>query len=99
MGRNMESRVKGNKCDYQTFLKFYKQKMKKPADMDQPMRNAFEALDKEGFGNIREAELRQILTTLGEPLSYKDMDLLLRDVGVDEDGNVRYDDFVDVIVK
>jgi len=59
----------GKKIDFKTFSTFYRRKMKKPMDMERDMRNAFIALDKDGTGTILEAELRQILGTLGEALS------------------------------
>jgi len=63
------------------------------------MRNAFGALDKDGTGQILEAELRQILGTLGESLSSEEVDMLMRDVETDDEGLLRYDKFVDMLVK
>ena len=89
----------GKKVDFRTFSTYYRRKMKKPADLDRDMRNAFTALDKDGNGSILEAELRQILGTLGEALGSEEVDLLMRDVETDGEGSIRYDKFVDMLVS
>jgi len=89
----------GKKIDFKTFSTFYRRKMKKPIDMERDMRNAFIALDKDGTGTVLEAELRQILGTLGEALAPEEIDLLLRDAEADSDGQIHYDKFVDMLVS
>merc|ERR1711974_117433 len=79
--------------------KYCKGKYPKPADQDRGMRAAFEALDKDGNGTIMEAELRQILTTLGEALTMHELDLIMREIETDAMGNVYYDTFVDKLVE
>jgi len=73
--------------------------MKKPNDLERDMRNAFSALDKDGTGQIYESELRQILGTLGECLNSEEVDMLMRDVEADGDGQIRYDKFVDMLIN
>jgi len=89
----------GKKVDFRSFSNFYKKKFKKPQDLERDMRNAFSALDKDGQGTVLEAELRQILGTLGEALSAEEVDLLMRDCEADSDGQIRYDKFVDLLVS
>jgi len=89
----------GKKIDLRTFTGFYKRKFKKPNDLERDMRNAFAALDKDGNGYVLEAELRQILGTLGEALSAEEVDLLMRDVNADSEGQVKYDQFVDLLIS
>jgi hypothetical protein len=48
---------------------YYNQKLPKPRDQERDMREAFKVLDIQGKGFINEAELRQIMCTLGEPLT------------------------------
>jgi len=94
-----EAGGEGKKVDLRGLTVFYKRKMKKPMDLERDMRNAFSALDKDGTGAILEAELRQILGTLGESLSSEEVDLLMKDCEVDEEGQIRYDKFVDMLVS
>jgi len=89
----------GKKVDLRGFQAQYRKKFRKPQDLERDMRNAFNALDKDGTGQILEAELRQILGTLGEILSSEEVDLLMRDCNADSEGAIRYDNFVDLLVS
>jgi len=73
-------------------------KFKKPIDQERDMREAFKALDKDGRGTILEAELRQILTNLGENLEPYEVDQLIKNVKVNAEGEINYDEFVDLLV-
>jgi len=94
-----EAGGEGKKIDLRTFTGFYKRKMKKPQDLERDMRNAFSALDRDGAGHVLEAELRQILGTLGESLTSEEVDLLMRDCETDDEGQIRYDKFVDLLIS
>ena len=48
--------------------------------------------DKDCSGNISSAELRQVLTTLGDKLTTEDVDLLTN--GLEHKGQVNYEEFV-----
>merc|ERR1712046_149163 len=50
------AKVNLSKCSTQC-----KKKFKKPNDLEREMRSAFNALDRDGNGCIRDAELRQVL--------------------------------------
>jgi len=85
--------------NFSTFKDFFKRRMKKPHDQEKEMREAFKAMDKDGQGLILEAELRQILTTLGEPLENDEVEALLRDIETNADGEINYDQFVDLLIS
>merc|ERR1712137_19440 len=89
----------GGPVDLNGLTKFAQRKFPTASDQDRGMRAAFEALDKDGNGTIREAELRQILTTLGEALTIHEIDLIMREIETDAMGNVYYDAFVDKLVE
>jgi len=74
-------------------------KLSSPADQDKPMRDAFKALDKDGTGKILEAELRQILGSLGDALTTQEVNSLLREVKVDTNGGIDYNEFVTMLVN
>ncbi|WP_411027426.1 EF-hand domain-containing protein, partial [Salmonella sp. s54925] len=48
--------------------------------------------DRDCSGNISSAELRQVLTTLGDKLSTDDVDMLT--AGLEQKGQVNYEEFV-----
>ena len=95
----MEEEIQGETVDYDTFVKFYQRRMKKPRDLEDDMRRAFKAMDATGSGNITTAELSMLLGTLGEPLMGDELDSLTRCVNVDHEGTLSYDELVDLLVK
>ena len=57
------------------------------------IREAFKVFDKDGNGFISAAELRHVMTTLGEKLSEDEVEEMIREADVDGDGQVRCCDF------
>jgi calmodulin len=55
---------------------------------------AFRGFDKDGSGFISAAELRHVLTNLGEKLTDEEIDEMIREADVDGDGQVNYEEFV-----
>lgn len=57
---------------------------------------AFKTFDREGQGFIAAAELRHVLTSLGERLTDPEVDLILKYTGTEEDldGNIKYEEFI-----
>jgi len=55
---------------------------------------AFGVFDKDGNGYVSAAEMKQLLTTLGEPLDAGEHEEMMRGVYVDEDGHFNYEEFV-----
>ncbi|KAI0217448.1 hypothetical protein LSAT2_030743 [Lamellibrachia satsuma] len=55
---------------------------------------AFRMFDKDGDGFIDPMELRHLLTNLGEKLTEEEVDDMIREVDIDGDGKVDYNEFV-----
>eukprot|EP01136_Pigoraptor_vietnamica_P007931 Opistho-1_new@42655 len=55
--------------------------------------------DKDGNGFMNAAELRHVLTSLGEKLTDDDVDQLLQGVEVDKDGSINYEEFVKMVMS
>lgn len=57
---------------------------------------AFKTFDREGQGFISSAELRHVLTSLGERLTDEEVDDIIKSTDLQEDleGNVKYEDFI-----
>ena len=85
--------------DVAAVKKYYSQKLPKPRDQERDMREAFKVLDIQGKGFINEAELRQIMCTLGEPLTQEEFNLLMTKCEKDSDGTIMYDTFVDMLIS
>ena len=63
----------------------------KDVDSEQEIREAFGLFDKDGNGFISAAELRHVMTNLGEKLTDEEVDEMIREADIDGDGQVNYD--------
>ncbi|GAA0171496.1 hypothetical protein Leryth_008389 [Lithospermum erythrorhizon] len=61
---------------------------------DQKLRDAFKVLDKDGNGFVVVSDLRHILTSIGEKLEPAEFDEWIREVDANQDGKIRYEDFI-----
>jgi len=62
---------------------------------------AFKTFDREGQGFISSAEMRHVLTCLGEKMSDKEVDDIMQgtDTTEDIDGNIKFADFIAKVLK
>ena len=60
-------------------------------DDEEELRQAFCAFDRDGNGLITSAELRHVMTNLGEKLTDDECDEMIREADLDGDGMVNYD--------
>ena len=59
---------------------------------------AFKVFDKDEMGSIPLNDIRSILTTIGEPLSYDQVDELFQFVRVDDSGRFKSADFIQMLL-
>jgi len=95
----IEKEIGDNNVDLQTFKKYYDRKYKAPSELRDDMIKAFRALDNVGNGQITEADLRVLLGTLGEALDREEIDSLCRCVETDREGNLSYEELVEMLVS
>ena len=82
---------KGNgTIDFPEFLTMMARKMK-DTDSEEEIREAFRVFDKDGNGFISAAELRHVMTNLGEKLTDEEVDEMIREADIDGDGQVNYE--------
>uniref|UniRef100_A0A8R1XSG6 Calmodulin n=1 Tax=Onchocerca volvulus TaxID=6282 RepID=A0A8R1XSG6_ONCVO len=55
------------------------------------MGTASQVFDKDGNGFISAAELRHVMTNLGEKLTDEEVDEMIREADIDGDGQVNYE--------
>jgi len=81
-----------NKIDMETFLDFFKKNYRDPTSED-TLIQAFQVFDVTDKGVIHVEKFREVIETLGEPLSATDMDEIMKEVKLTEDGGIDYMEF------
>ncbi|KAJ7521170.1 hypothetical protein O6H91_19G041100 [Diphasiastrum complanatum] len=71
--------------DFPEFLNLMSRKMK-DTDSEDELKEAFKVFDKDQNGFISAAELRHVMTNLGEKLTDEEVDEMIREADVDGDG-------------
>ncbi|OPJ76413.1 calmodulin, striated muscle [Patagioenas fasciata monilis] len=84
--------------DFPEFLLLMARKMR-DTDSEEEMREAFRVFDKDGNGYISAAELRHIMTNLGEKLTDEEVDEMIREADFNDDGQVNYEEFVRMMTE
>ena len=94
-----EGDAKGHGTIYLSdFLTMMARKMK-DTDSEEEILEAFKVFDKDGNGFISAAELRHIMTNLGEKLSDEEVDEMIREADIDGDGQINYEEFVKMMMS
>ncbi|EME27820.1 calmodulin isoform 2 [Galdieria sulphuraria] len=87
--------------DFQEFLDLMSRHMRQ-ADTEEEIREAFKVFDKvcvqDGNGYISAAELRHVMTSLGEKLTDEEVDEMIREADMDGDGQINYQEFVKMMM-
>nr|BBB18810.1 calcium indicator protein GeNL(Ca2+)-110u [synthetic construct] len=78
------------------FLTMMARKMK-DTDSEEEIREAFRVWDKDGNGYISAADLRHVMTNLGEKLTDEEVDEMIREADIDGEGQVNYEEFVQMM--
>ncbi|RMB98820.1 hypothetical protein DUI87_25039 [Hirundo rustica rustica] len=84
--------------DFPEFLTMMARKMK-DTDSEEEIREAFRVFDKDGNGYISAAELRHVMTNLGEKLTDEEVDEMIREADIDGDGQVNYEAIRVTLIK
>ncbi|KAL0213495.1 hypothetical protein RCL1_007121 [Eukaryota sp. TZLM3-RCL] len=84
--------------DFPEFLTMMARKMK-DADSVEEIREAFRVFDKDGNGYISAAELRHVMTNLGEKLTDEEIDEMIREADIDGDGQIDYAEFSKLLLS
>mmetsp|Transcript_4219 Transcript_4219/g.15532 ORF Transcript_4219/g.15532 Transcript_4219/m.15532 type:complete len:198 (-) Transcript_4219:40-633(-) len=83
--------------DFPEFLTLMARKMK-DTDSEEEILEAFKVFDKDGNGFISAAELRHVMTNLGEKLTDEEVDEMIREADIDGDGQINYEEFVKMMM-
>merc|ERR1719385_553370 len=80
-----EPELEASKINFSEWLSLMAKKMK-DSDTEEELIEAFKVFDRDGNGFISAAELRHVMTNLGEKLTDEEVDEMIREADVDGDG-------------
>ncbi|KAG8843282.1 hypothetical protein FRB91_003479 [Serendipita sp. 411] len=80
------------------FPEFLTMMTRKEKDPEEEFKEIFKVFDKDGNGYISGPELKNVMLNLGEKMSDQEIEDLIRDVDIDGDGQINYQDTFSVCV-
>jgi calmodulin len=86
------------KIDFGQFLTAMGKGYRQPDTEDQ-IREAFKIFDKENSGFVSAEELKHVMLNLGEKLTQEEVDEMLRQANVKNDGRINYAEFAKVMTQ
>ena len=84
--------------DFKEFLCLMVKKMK-DTDTEEELLEAFKVFDRAGNGFITSHELRNIMNSLGEGLSPEEIEEMIKEADLDNDGQIDYEEFVKMMMS
>jgi calmodulin len=97
LSRNHSSEASTHKVCAE-FLTMMARKMK-DTDSEEEIREAFKVFDRDNNGFISAAELRHVMTSIGEKLTDDEVDEMIREADQDGDGRIDYNEFVQLMMQ
>ena len=83
--------------DFPEFLAMMERKMKETNSEDE-IPTTFQVFDKDGDGFLSADELRQVMGNNGEKLTDDEVEELIREADIDNDGQINYEEFVTLLM-
>lgn len=80
------------------FLDLMSNKKLQTSETEEEFIEAFKVFDRDGNGLISAAELKHVMTNLGEKLTDEEIETMLEEADLDKDGAVNYQDFVKMMM-
>ena len=84
--------------DFKEFLCLMVKKMK-DTDTDEELLEAFKVFDRDGNGFITSHELRNVMNSLGENLTPEEIEEMIKEADLDNDGQIDYNEFVKMMMS
>ncbi|XP_062567333.1 calmodulin-A-like isoform X1 [Saccostrea cucullata] len=83
-------------AEFSAFMKKELEKNQAGSDQESSIRAAFKIFDRDGNGVIDAKELKFAMQNLGEKLTEKELQDMMREADVDGDGKINYEEFVKI---
>ena len=94
--KNLEDN-KREYIDFETFLKLLEKLLLKQ-DSEEDLINEFMKIDKVGDGTILESDLRKLMSNYDNPLNSQEIEDIIEEANVDENGYINIQRFVKVLL-
>lgn len=94
---DMMEDIDGQKFDFNSFL-YIVYRHARECDPEQELIDAFRVFDKDGSGKLKKDKIREILLHLKKPFTEDQINELLSQATIDKQDNIRYEDFVKVML-
>lgn len=85
---------KTGKIDFASVLDVIAENFENNINIEDDLDAAFKTFDKDGDGFISASELRLIMSTLGEKLTDKEIDEMMKIADINGDGKIDYEEFI-----
>jgi len=82
--------------NFTMFLTMFGEKLN-GTDSEEVIKSAFQCFDDEGSGKIEEAQLREMLMSMGDRFTKEQCDVLFKDAPTDENGLLNYGEFTKIL--
>lgn len=87
-----------NHLEFNEFLSLMVRRVANDDDKGDELRQAFKVFDKNGDNFISRSELKSAMRKMGEKMSDREIDQLIKTADLDKDGKVNYDEFVKIMI-
>jgi len=94
---DMLQEIEAEQIEFPEVCTFLSRKVK-DGEMDEEFKEAFRVFDKDGNGFTSAAELRHIMTHLGEKMTDDEVDEMLGYIEIDGDGQINYEEYVKIVL-
>eukprot|EP00931_Biecheleriopsis_adriatica_P081256 TRINITY_DN54577_c0_g1_i1.p1 TRINITY_DN54577_c0_g1~~TRINITY_DN54577_c0_g1_i1.p1 ORF type:complete len:163 (-),score=62.23 TRINITY_DN54577_c0_g1_i1:87-515(-) len=95
----MKAEAGDSLLSWEKFKAFAGKKPKQPEKQAQALLQAFQVFDKGSTGQVDMAELKKVVTTLGEKLAPQEFEDICKAAGLPPTGGLEYKKVVDKVVK
>ncbi len=91
--------IDGNgNIDFKEFLGLMSRKMR-DTDTEEELMEAFKVFDRDGNNFITSSELKHVMMALGEKVTDEEVDEMIREADINNDGCINYDEFVRMVMN
>ncbi|KAI9489368.1 calmodulin [Zychaea mexicana] len=83
--------------DFNEFLSIFNRSKENKADIQKELMETFKVFDKDNDGTISASELREVMNSLGENTSEDELERMLEEADLNQDGVINYEEFVKML--